>query len=340
MNKKNLIKLLYSLSESEKKYRDHPEKRDDFFKKIYSSDFLKSEIPTFDLTNFHHENKFFLAGHEHGFFTHSNIEFAEHTRFSHPPLHRHHHIEMTYVYHGSCQQIIQNKQIELKAGDFCLLDSNVAHTIFDANYEDIIINIVMQKEFFNNGFLSRLANFSMIPSFILNAISSDNHQENYLILHANDLNRSNEIVEKMLLEYIRNDLYSQETIRSYMIIFLTNLLRDLSVIKVNTKQENSVVLSILKYIEDHFQTCTLQEVGEIFNYHPNYLANLLKEETGQTFKNLVIKQKINQAQNMLQNTDLPVNEIAENIGYKNLTFFYRKFREVTGMNPREFRNKN
>lgn len=325
MTHDKLIELLYSFSTSEKRYRDHPELNSQFFQKKYLTEFQKNEIPIFDLTNSLHSNKFFQKGDEHGFFTYSNIEFSQHTRFSHPPLHRHNHIELTYIYAGSCQQIIHKKSNKLITGDLCLLDSNVAHTIYDAHSNDIVINIMMKKEFFNDNFLNRLSNFSVIPSFILNALNSNVKQENYLILHANDLQKSNEIIENMLLEYIHNDVYSQETIRSYMIIFLTNLLRDLSVIQVSTKHENSIVLSILKYIEDNFQTCTLQEVGKIFNYHPNYIANLLKAQTGKTFKNLVMQQKINKAKNLLKNTKLPINEIAISIGYKNLTFFIKNF---------------
>ena len=40
---------------------------------------------------------------------------------------------------------------------------------------------------------------------------------------------------------------------------------------------------------------------------------------------------------MLANTDLTIDDIALNIGYENISFFYRLFRRMYSMTPREYR---
>lgn len=41
----------------------------------------------------------------------------------------------------------------------------------------------------------------------------------------------------------------------------------------------------------------------------------------------------------LTNTDFPIYEIAQKVGYDNLGFFYRKFTELYHMTPQEFRER-
>ncbi len=332
MEKIELRELLASFSESEERYANYPETRDEFFKERYGA-----EIPIFDLTNSVHENKLFQKDTTRAFFKTSAIEFAQHTRFSHPPLHKHKHIEITFVYQGSCRQFIQGKNLTLKQGDLCLLDSNVVHTIYDVGEADIIMNIMLKKSFFNDTFLNRLSNFSLLPSFILNAISEEKVADNFLIFHPKSDKKIKDTFENMLIEYIENDTYSEEAIKSYMVLFFTDMLRNLDANELNKEARTSVVLPILKYIEDHSKSCNLQELAIEFNYHPNYVAQLLREHTGQSFKDILIKQRIKKAEFLLTHTDLSIEEIADEVGYNNLTFFYRKFKEIDHCTPREFR---
>lgn len=335
MEKDELRALLSTLTEKEINYQENPKHRETIFETQFDEGF-----PVFDLTNSLYQNKFFPNDESRSFFTYSDIEFVQHTRFSHPPLHKHGHIELTYIYQGSCKQQIEGKTITLHQGDLCLLDSNVVHTIFEANEKDIVINMMMKKAFFNDAFLNRLAKFSSIPGFILQALSEEKTKNNFMIFHPKNKEKINGIVENMLLEYIKNDAYSEETIQSYLIIFFTELIRNHELTKEKSASEVSNVLSILKFIETNYLDVDRKTLAETFNYHPNYIASLLKEHTGRTFKEIVIDHKMTKAKFLLTNTTLSVDEIAESIGYHNLTFFYKKFKEIVGVTPQQYRKNS
>ena len=96
---------------------------------------------------------------------------------------------------------------------------------------------------------------------------------------------------------------------------------------------------ILDYLEANYLTVTLQSTADHFGFHPNYLSAFIKKETGRTFKELVILQKMCQACFYLTNTDFPIYEIAQKVSYDNLGFFYRKFTELYHMTPQEFRER-
>ena len=68
------------------------------------------------------------------------------SRFTFIPEHIHTVIEFLYVYAGHCTQIIDGRRVEMSAGDICLLDTNVPHSIEYLNESDIVITIEMRKE--------------------------------------------------------------------------------------------------------------------------------------------------------------------------------------------------
>ena len=53
----------------------------------------------------------------------------------------------------------------------------------------------------------------------------------------------------------------------------------------------------------------------------------------------VTNEKLVHAAYLLQNTTLPVYEIANSIGYENLSFFFEKFQKEYGMTPKEYRDQ-
>ncbi|NYE06546.1 YesN/AraC family two-component response regulator [Bacillus niacini] len=81
-------------------------------------------------------------------------------------------------------------------------------------------------------------------------------------------------------------------------------------------------------------------MGQTFGFNPNYLSTLLKKGTGKSFKELLQIQRLNQAALFLSNSDLPIPEIAEEVGYSSVTFFYKKFRELYHDTPYSYREKN
>ncbi|MFJ7975791.1 AraC family ligand binding domain-containing protein [Peribacillus sp. NPDC096379] len=79
-----------------------------------------------------------------------NQEFhiSRHNRFAIVPAHIHTFIEINYVYSGQCKQVIDGKEVTLSRGQICLVDTDVPHSILETTEDDIIINILIRKEYF------------------------------------------------------------------------------------------------------------------------------------------------------------------------------------------------
>lgn len=99
------------------------------------------------------------------------------------------------------------------------------------------------------------------------------------------------------------------------------------------------VIPIIRYIEQNYLTCTQDSVAEQFFISPNYVSTLLKRHTGMTYMQLVQAQRLGRAASLLRGSSLPVEEISRQVGYENVSFFYKKFQKQFGCLPGAYRSR-
>ena len=153
------------------------------------------------------------------------------------------------------------------------------------------------------------------------------------------------LFERLLLEYFDNRLYGKEMIRGYLHLVFTDLLRlyheapDSQLIEISSGQIQNTI-EILRYIEQHYEDCTLTQLAETFGYHPKYLCSLLKKQTGKSFKQIQMEKRLKTAASLLENSDLPIQSILQQVGAHNQSFFYRCFEEAYTVSPGEYRRQH
>ena len=127
-----------------------------------------------------------------------------------------------------------------------------------------------------------------------------------------------------------------------MNIFLFELERLYSPIGIvknrNIKQDKIQLFE--KLIEQHFVSKKLPSFyAAMLNVSPNYLNKLCKEETGQTAGDLIRKQITIEAQRFLHFTNYSINEIADKLGFENVSYFVTFFKKQTQKTPEQFRKE-
>lgn len=271
---------------------------------------------------------------------HPNFVIFPHVRFVPVPMHSHNYVELFYMYSGSVRQTIQGKEILLTEGQIGLIDTGVSHSIGDTGENDIMINILMTKDFLTVPFLSRFSDSSVISGFFANAINTAASHNNYIIFCSENSRRIHLYFRELLCEYFNPGAGFRQILENLMALIFLELLnvyeRDES---VKTERSAALIFPVLRYIEANYVTCTLKSTASFFNLNPTYLSTLLKEHTGKTYRQIVTNEKLVHAAYLLQNTTLPVYEIANSIGYENLSFFFEKFQKEYGMTPKEYRDQ-
>ena len=81
------------------------------------------------------------------------------------------------------------------------------------------------------------------------------------------------------------------------------------------------------------------EIGAIFGYHPFYVSRILKERKGMTLRQYIIAYRIKAAKRLLQFSARTVNEIAEELGFTDASYFTKVFKSEVGETPKEYRSR-
>ncbi|MFC4301888.1 AraC family transcriptional regulator [Cohnella boryungensis] len=272
-----------------------------------------------------------------------DITFSVHTRFKPVASHRHSFIELIYIYSGECRQTINNKSVSMKKGELCILDTNTFHSIEDTGKDDIIINCLMRKSYFDWAFLSRLSGNDIFSGFLTHAIYENKHSNEYILIRSGDNDKISRIMNAILCEYFDKQPCTDEIISSYMVILFAEMLR---VYKgdVNERNysalKNTQITDIIHYIQDQYKTVTLESTARHFNFNSNYLGKVLKKITGNNFIDLVHQIRLSQACILLRNSDVSVQKIANEVGYENINFFYQVFKRKYNCSPAEYRENS
>lgn len=111
--------------------------------------------------------------------------------------------------------------------------------------------------------------------------------------------------------------------------------------KVNSSEarEDEWVSQIKLYIHENYgeSSLSLIEVAEHIGMSPTRFSSLFKEKSGCNFKEYVDLIRLEKARELLEDTELKVEMIAEMVGYNSGYSFARFFRKQMGMSPKEYR---
>jgi two-component system, response regulator YesN len=93
---------------------------------------------------------------------------------------------------------------------------------------------------------------------------------------------------------------------------------------------------IHNYYDDEL---SIQKLANYLHISSCYLSMIFKKEAGETFLKYLVSVRLNEAKELLSNSDLKTSEIAERVGYPDLNYFSYFFKKNCGMSPREYKNK-
>lgn len=266
------------------------------------------------------------------------ISVRKHTRFIDFPMHKHNYVELSYVYMGQMTQIVDGSEITLQEGELMILNQVIAHEIKAVGPEDIIINFIIKPEFFQ--YIFSLADTdNSIFNFILNTIYTDQSKGEYLYYKVSEETSIKETIEKIITELYEPSSISNVTIKLLVGLLLVELTKHSKNIEVYSADnyEKKLNLDILRYIDEHYVEGSLTQIAKQLNQPDYKICRIVKKYTGVTFKQLVQETRLNKTVDLLTKSDLSIADIMESVGYENITYFYKIFKEKYTMTPNEYR---
>ena len=111
------------------------------------------------------------------------------------------------------------------------------------------------------------------------------------------------------------------------------------VIENDTSGRNIVEKEMVSYIQQNFTgKISLKEFGEQFHLSEKYISRYFKEHFHITLSQYITYLRLENAKQLLQDTDLSVTETAMQSGYQNVSYFIRSFKKTYGISPLKYRN--
>lgn len=156
------------------------------------------------------------------------------------------------------------------------------------------------------------------------------------------------------ISYLKNQV-SHFLVKSNMDISIVhiekceNVLELLQIIDTAIEQEKAKasksysypIQKAIEYMRKNFQNpISLGDIAENVGFSPEYFCRLFKSEVGVNFSNYLLKMRLEESARLLKTTHHKVYEIAQMVGYHNLSYYSRIFKKMYGVNPFEFRNSN
>lgn len=95
---------------------------------------------------------------------------------------------------------------------------------------------------------------------------------------------------------------------------------------------------VVRYVKENLdKELSLTDAAAAAFLSPNYLAHLLKKETGRTFTDLVTERRMERAKELLSTSNVRIREVAHQCGFSDEAYFNRRFRQQFQQTPKQFR---
>ena len=249
--------------------------------------------------------------------------------------HVHEGVEIVYIVEGKNEHTINNERVKAQKGSLILLNKDCVHSF--TNLEATKYYNVM----FLPSFLSPSLDKSDTISDIFKAYGSETKKD-FIALHFQDeqIEYIQGLFSSMFNESVLKDVgylnFVQAKLNELIITIVRAAAKENSTNYAIKKGKRYALLdSVMDYITDHCcETLYLEDVATLFGYESTHFSRILKQEVGLSFKQLVIRKRLDKALTEIWCNKGTIEEIIPKYNFTNKTYFYKVFKTHYGTNPK------
>lgn len=240
---------------------------------------------------------------------------------------------------GHCSISINKSDIVCSNGNILLIKGPCTYTITKKVSASDIFILDFNQGFFDVSVTSQVVDCPIFYDFI----RLDNSMGEFLFFDCSIKDMIHHYTMILLYEASIQDEKTERSVKSSLVLFLTNLHRvhhQNLVISVSTMMEDYAIGSFLKYMTANYADVTLVSIAKHFNFHPAYFSHLFKSLSGYTFTEKLLMIKLEHAKRFLVTSNLSIQEIVEMIGFKEKSYFHKCFKKYYGVTPGMYRKEH
>lgn len=235
-----------------------------------------------------------------------------------PTPHLHKEIEIIYVINGESHARADRNDEIIKTGDLFISFPNQIHYYEGSQAGEYIVLI------FSADILFELKNV------LYDNIPRKNVRHNM---------QNSEIVKLLLMTEKAEGTYKQTLMVGLINQLMAMLMPEID-LKLRIKTDNSTLQSILNYCQQNFaEDLSLQQVAEALHISKYHISHLFNEKLNIGFSAYLNIIRIDEACELLEETDKKTSDISEEVGFGSIRSFNRAFLRLMDTTPLQYRTK-
>ena len=252
--------------------------------------------------------------------------------------HEHYHdfVELVYTLKGKCIHRINGTEYSVKKGDLLFINYNQSHSITGI-VDTYYINIMLKPEYINRGLANQENAFALLNLSGFEDFTKILDESKAKVTFSGvDRDRIEEIISVIKRETEEKKPGYDLAVRSELNLLLIMVFRKMSL--AIEEGVGGIDDKLLMYLRQHSsEKLTLDDTAKRCSYNPSYFSRAFKAYTGLTFTGYIKKIRIEKAINLLENTNMKINDIYTEVGYTDKTKFFSHFKNFTGTSPLNYR---
>ena len=153
-----------------------------------------------------------------------------------------------------------------------------------------------------------------------------------------ELFQENQFADEHRLEQEIDRLYSCGNIMDILKVTEDNIREYEKFLERSMSESRNEVAAVKNYIYQHYgEDLNLEMLAEKVYLSSGYLSFIFKKETGMNLNRFIKVFRMEKAGEFLHDTNMKVAQISEKVGFANVSYFCRSFREYYGCSPESYR---
>ena len=245
------------------------------------------------------------------------------------PEHLHEFIEMVYIVSGSGVHGVGGREYRVERGSLLFINYRQIH-YFRMDELMEYIDILIDPKWISEKLIDSENAFELLTLTAFSDFQSLEMGRSMIRFEGAARSRIERLLEMMRAEYENKEKGYESVLKAQLNILLTLVFRKMLPMVGN--------LDFAEYIKEHSdEKLTLESLAKDCFYNPSYFSRFFKEHYGMTVTEYISKSRIEKASELLEDTTLSIGEIMEQVGYSGKTAFYKRFAEIKGMTPQQYR---
>ncbi|MCD0464632.1 AraC family transcriptional regulator [Flavobacterium sp. ENC] len=267
------------------------------------------------------------------------VDFKEFEQF--PKIERKNNFfELIYVVDGTGIQIINNNKFQYQKGNLFLVTPQDVHS-FEILTPTKFFFLRFNEYYIKTNSQNGQAETVLRMEYILQNAS---HRPGCILKNKIDKPLIALLIESIISEQLNQQIYHQKITEQIVNTIITVVARNIALkLPKNIKESTGeMVLEILHYIQENIfnpKELKSDRISGHFNISLHYLGKYFKKQTGETLQEYIANYKLRLIEARLLNSDMRINEIADELHFSDESHLNKVFRKHKGMNPSEFRKK-